>query len=118
VNQIELHPWLQQAELRAWHREHDIATEAWSPLAQAGGFLEDPVIAEVAAARGRTPAQVILRWHIQLGNIVFPKSGHPERMRENFELFDFELSGEEMETMAALDRGERTGPEPSVFVSP
>ncbi len=117
VNQIELHPLLQQAELRAWHAEHDIATEAWSPLAQ-GVVLEEPVLVEIAEAHGRTPAQVTLRWHLQLGNVVIPKSGTPERIRENFDLFDFELGEGEMAAIAGLDRGERTGPDPATFVSP
>jgi 2,5-diketo-D-gluconate reductase A len=117
VNQIELHPRLQQAELRAWHRAHRIATEAWSPLAK-GQLLSDPTIAGIAAARGRTPAQAILRWHLQLGNVVIPKSVAPERIRENFEVFDFELSAEELAAIASLDAGERTGPDPSAFAAP
>jgi 2,5-diketo-D-gluconate reductase A len=95
VNQIELHPRLQQADLRAWHAEHGIVTEAWSPLAQ-GALLDEETIVSVAEAHGRTPAQAILRWHLQLGNVVIPKSVRPERIRENIELFDFELSDEEM----------------------
>jgi 2,5-diketo-D-gluconate reductase A len=114
VNQIELHPQLQQAELRAWHADHDIATEAWSPLAQ-GGLLEDETIATIAAHNERTPAQVILRWHLQLGNVVIPKSATPERIRENFELFDFALSEDDMAVIARLDAGERTGPDPASF---
>jgi 2,5-diketo-D-gluconate reductase A len=117
VNQIELHPELQQAELRAWHDEHGVVTEAWSPLAQ-GAVLGDPVITEIAGAHERTPAQVVLRWHLQLGNVVFPKSVTPERVRENFDLFGFELSGEEMDRIAELDRGERIGPDPATFVAP
>jgi 2,5-diketo-D-gluconate reductase A len=117
VNQIELHPHLQQGELRAWHEEHGIATEAWSPLAQ-GDLLVNETISAVASRHGRTPAQVILRWHLQLGNVVIPKSATPRRIRENFELFDFELSGEDMTEIAALDVGQRTGPEPSNFVEP
>jgi len=117
VNQIELHPHLQQAELRAWHEEHGIATEAWSPLAQ-GDLLVNETISAVASRHGRTPAQVILRWHLQLGNVVIPKSATPKRIRENFELFDFELSEEDMTEIAALDVGQRIGPEPSNFVAP
>jgi 2,5-diketo-D-gluconate reductase A len=117
VNQIELHPLLQQAELRAWHADHGVVTEAWSPLVQ-GAVLEDETIAAIAADRDRTPAQVVLRWHIQLGNVVIPKSVTPERIRENFELFDFELSEEEMAAIERLDSGERIGPEPETFVSP
>ena len=114
VNQIELHPRLQQAELRAWHADHDIATEAWSPLAQ-GDLLEDETIATIAAHHERSPAQVILRWHLQLGNVVIPKSKTPERIRENFGLFDFALSEDDMAAIERLDTGERIGPDPSTF---
>jgi 2,5-diketo-D-gluconate reductase A len=114
VNQVELHPSFQQAELRAWHAEHDVATEAWSPLAQ-GDMLEDGTIETVAAHHDRTPAQAILRWHLQLGNVVIPKSSSPERIRENFEVFDFELSEDDMAALERLDTGERTGPDPSAF---
>jgi 2,5-diketo-D-gluconate reductase A len=117
VNQIELHPSLQQAELRAWHAEHDVATEAWSPLAQ-GALLDDDTIVTIAAHREKTPAQVILRWHLQLGNVVIPKSVTAERIRENIEIFDFELSEDDMAAIARLDVGERTGPDPAKFVSP
>lgn len=117
VNQIELHPHLPQAELRAWHEEHGIATESWSPLAQ-GALLVNETIARVAARHDRTPAQAILRWHLQLGNVVIPKSVTPARIRENFELFDFELSDEDMTEIAALDVGQRIGPDPATFVSP
>jgi diketogulonate reductase-like aldo/keto reductase len=114
VNQIELHPRLQQTELRAWHDEHDVATEAWSPLAQ-GDLLEDGTIETVAAHHDRTPAQAILRWHLQIGNVVIPKSSNPERIRENFEVFDFELSEDDMAALERLDTGERTGPDPATF---
>jgi len=117
VNQIELHPRFQQAELRAWHEEHGIATEAWSPLAQ-GRVLQEGTIVEIAGGHGKTPAQVVLRWHLQLGNIVFPKSVTTERIRENFELFDFELSGQDIERIGQLDRGERIGPDPATFGGP
>jgi 2,5-diketo-D-gluconate reductase A len=117
VNQIELHPKLQQAELRAWHEDNGVATEAWSPLAQ-GALLDDATIEGIAAEHERTPAQAILRWHIQLGNVVIPKSVTPRRIRENFELFDFELSEEEMAAIGRLDSGERIGPDPATFVSP
>jgi 2,5-diketo-D-gluconate reductase A len=117
VNQIELHPRLQQAELRAWHADNGVATEAWSPLAQ-GALLDEETIEAIAADRDRTPAQVILRWHIQLGNVVIPKSVTPERIRENFELFDFELSEEEMDAIGRLDSGGRIGPDPASFVAP
>jgi 2,5-diketo-D-gluconate reductase A len=114
VNQIELHPYLLNAEVRAYDEAHGIATEAWSPIAQ-GEVLDDPVITAIAERLGRTPAQVVLRWHIQRGNIVFPKSVTPERIRENFEIFDFELG--DIEQIAGLDRGEagRTGPNPDKF---
>ncbi|HET7509469.1 MAG TPA: aldo/keto reductase [Solirubrobacterales bacterium] len=114
VNQIELHPRLQQAELRAWHADHDIATEAWSPLAQ-GDLLEDGTLATVAAHHERSPAQAILRWHLQVGNVVIPKSVTSSRIRENFELFDFALSEDDMAAIERLDSGERVGPDPSTF---
>ncbi|MEU2358356.1 aldo/keto reductase [Streptomyces misionensis] len=111
VNQIELHPGLQQAALRAFHAEHKIATEAWSPLAQ-GAVLDDPAITDIAARHGKSPAQVVIRWHLQLGNIVIPKSVTPARIRENLDVFDFALSEQEMTAIAALDRDLRTGPHP------
>ena len=116
VNQIELHPYLLNAEVDAYGKEHGIATEAWSPIAQ-GGVLEDPAIEEIAQAHGKSTAQVTLRWHIERDNIVFPKSVTPERIQENFELFDFELSAEEVAAIDALDKGEdgRTGPNPDTF---
>jgi 2,5-diketo-D-gluconate reductase A len=117
VNQIELHPLLQQAELRAWHAEHGVATEAWSPLAQ-GEVLEDETLMTVAAHQEKSVAQVILRWHLQLGNVVIPKSVTPERIRANLDLFDFELSEDDMAAIARLDAGHRTGPDPSTFSTP
>jgi 2,5-diketo-D-gluconate reductase A len=114
VNQIELHPALQQAELREYHRAHGIATEAWSPLAQAE-VLEDPVLTGLAGKHDRTAAQVVLRWHIQLGNIVFPKSSTPERIRQNIDVFGFELDDEDMAAIGGLDDGHRTGPDPDTF---
>ncbi|MET9002455.1 aldo/keto reductase [Amycolatopsis sp. NPDC004169] len=114
VNQIELHPALQQAQLREYHRAHGIATEAWSPLAQ-GEVLGDPVLTGLAEKHGRTPAQVVLHWHIQLGNIVFPKSASPARMRENIDVFGFELDDEDMAEIGRLDEGRRTGPDPDTF---
>jgi len=116
VNQIELHPYFQNREVRAYGESHGIATEAWSPIAQ-GAVLDDPAIAEIAEKLDRTPAQVVLRWQIQHGNIVFPKSTRPERVRENFELFDFELDSGDVERVDALDRGEagRIGPHPDRF---
>jgi 2,5-diketo-D-gluconate reductase A len=117
VNQIELHPRHQQTELRAWHAEHGVATEAWSPLAQ-GALLDEPAIVSIAERHGKTPAQTILRWHVQLGNVVIPKSVTPQRIRENLEIFDLKLSAEEMEAIGALDAAERIGPDPATFVSP
>ncbi len=117
VNQVELHPHFQQAELRAWHAEHGIATEAWSPLAQ-GALLNNETIVGVASRHGKTPAQAILRWHLQLGNVVIPKSVTPERIKENFDLFDFELGEEDLTDIAALDVGQRIGPDPGTFIAP
>jgi diketogulonate reductase-like aldo/keto reductase len=114
VNQIELHPQLQQAELRRFHSEHGIVTEAWSPLAR-GRVLRERAIEEIANGHGRTPAQVVLRWHVQLGNVVIPRSVNPSRIEENFALFDFSLTGEEMETISALDESARIGPDPRTF---
>jgi 2,5-diketo-D-gluconate reductase A len=114
VNQVELHPRFQQAELRRYHAEHGILTEAWSPLAQ-GDVLEDETLRELAAAHGRTPAQVVLRWHLQLGNVVIPKSGTPRRIEENFDVFGFELDADSMRSLEAMDAGERIGPDPMTF---
>jgi 2,5-diketo-D-gluconate reductase A len=114
VNQIELHPLLQQAELRAWHAEHGVVTEAWSPLAQ-GEVLEDETLMTIAAHHQKTVAQVILRWHLQLGNVVIPKSVTPERIRANLDLFDFELSEDDLAAIARLEAGHRTGPDPETF---
>jgi 2,5-diketo-D-gluconate reductase A len=114
VNQIEVHPYLTQDDLRAFGADHGIATEAWSPIAQ-GKVLDDPVITAIARRLDRTAAQVTLRWHIQRGDIVFPKSVTPARIEENFRLFDFELTEEDVALITALDRGERTGPDPDTF---
>ncbi|GAA2991131.1 aldo/keto reductase [Streptomyces drozdowiczii] len=114
VNQVELHPGLQQAELRAFHAEHGIATEAWSPLAQ-GAVLEDEAITRIAQANGVTPAQVVLRWHLRTGNIVIPKSVTPARIRQNLDVFGFELTDTDLADIAALDRGLRTGPDPDTL---
>jgi 2,5-diketo-D-gluconate reductase A len=116
VNQIELHPYLLNEAVRGYDESHGIATEAWSPLKQ-GEVLDDPVIVEISEKFERTPAQVVLRWHIQRGNIVFPKSVTPERMRENFALFDFELEPGDVERINSIDRGEagRNGPHPDRF---
>lgn len=116
VNQIEVHPYFTNDALRAYGVEHDIATQAWSPIAQ-GKVLGDPVVQRIARATGAHPAQVVLRWHIERGDIVFPKTVHPARMKENFEIFDFEINDEEIEALTALDRGEagRRGPNPDTF---
>ena len=116
VNQIEAHPYFGNDEVRAYGREHGIVTEAWAPIAQ-GTVLDDEVIGASATAHRKTPAQVVLRWHIQRGDVTFPKSVHRERMKSNFDIFDFSLSSDELDAIAGLDRGEsgRTGPNPDAF---
>ncbi len=114
VNQVELHPRFPQQELREVHAELGIATEAWSPLGQ-GSLLSDPAVLAVAEAHGKTPAQVLIRWHLQLGNIVIPKSVNPDRIASNFDVFDFELSEQDMASIASLDNGTRLGPDPRTF---
>ena len=116
VNQIEVHPYFANDTVRGYGQEHGIATEAWSPIAQ-GAVLDDPTIARIAEKVGKSTAQVVLRWHIQRGDIIFPKSVTPSRMKENFELFDFELAPDDMDAISGLDQGEdgRTGPHPDVF---
>ncbi len=115
VNQVELHPFLPQDALRAMHAEHGIATEAWSPLGQGGELLRHPVLTGLADRHGVTPAQVVLRWHLQLGNIAIPKSVTPERIRSNFDVFGFELSQGDMAEVTGLDSGRRLGPDPETF---
>jgi 2,5-diketo-D-gluconate reductase A len=115
VNQIELHPQFPQEELRAFHDEHGILTESWGPLGQGKGLLEDPSIVEVAQRKARTPAQVVLRWHLQLGCVVIPKSVNPDRIRENIDLFDFELDDADMAEISKVRTGERLGGDPNVF---
>jgi 2,5-diketo-D-gluconate reductase A len=115
VNQIELHPYLQQAGLRDFHAEHGIVTEAWSPLGQGKGLLDDPALAPIAAKHGKTPAQVAIRWQLQLGNVVIPKSVTPARIVENFAVTDFELDGDDLAAIAALESGQRYGPDPDTF---
>jgi diketogulonate reductase-like aldo/keto reductase len=117
VNQIELHPRLQQRELRRLHAQLGIVTEAWSPLAR-GELLDDPAVVAIARRHGRTPAQVLIRWHLQIGNIVIPKSVTPERIVENLDVFGFELTAEDIAAIDALDRGGRIGPDPDTFVTP
>ncbi len=115
INQIELHPLLPQNELRAFHAEHGILTEAWSPLARGGSVLTDPVITSIAERVGRTPAQVILRWHVELGNVVIPKSVTPARIAENLDVFDFSLTEDDHHAIAGLETGDRIGPNPDTF---
>jgi 2,5-diketo-D-gluconate reductase A len=117
INQVELHPHFQQAGLRREHERLGILTEAWSPLGQ-GLELQDPVIVQIAQAHGKTAAQTIIRWHLQIGNVVIPKSVTPSRIQENFVVFGFELSEAEMDAIAALDAGKRIGPDPDTFVRP
>jgi 2,5-diketo-D-gluconate reductase A len=117
VNQVELHPRFQQQGLRHEHAELGIATEAWSPLAR-GEVLDDPVIGEIAQAHGKTPGQVVIRWHLEIGNIVIPRSVNPERILENFDVFGFALSSSEMDAIDRLDAGERIGPDPDTFIRP
>ena len=116
INQIELSPYLQQAEVRAFHAEHGIVTEAWSSLAARAGLLDDPAIEGIAAKHSVTPAQAVLRWHLQLGNVVLTRSVTPSRIAENADVFGFDLDADDLDAIAALDRGQRTGPNPDVFV--
>lgn len=115
VNQIELHPRLQQRELREFDASLGIATEAWSPLGRGNGVLEDPVVTGIAEKHGRTPAQVVLRWHIRLGNVVIPKSVTPARIRENIDVFGFELDDDDLAALGTLETGARVGPDPDTF---
>jgi 2,5-diketo-D-gluconate reductase A len=114
VNQVEIHPYLTNEEVRAFDAEHGIATEAWSPIAQ-GKVLDDPLLTRIAEKHGKSSAQVTLRWHLQRGDIVFPKSVTPSRVKENFEVFDFELGDDEMREITGLDRNERIGGDPDTF---
>ncbi|ANB09566.1 oxidoreductase [Streptomyces ambofaciens] len=115
VNQIELHPHLQQHALREFHAEHGIATEAWSPLGSGKGILEIPAIVAIAQKHGRTPAQVVLRWHLQTGNVVIPKSVTPSRIEENIDVFGFSLDTEDLAAISALNEDRRLGPDPAEF---
>jgi 2,5-diketo-D-gluconate reductase A len=115
VNQVELHPHLTQAPLRAFHAQHGIATEAWSPLARGGDVLTDPRITSIARAHGKTPAQVILRWHLQVGTVVIPKSVTPSRIAENLDVFGFSLADDEIAAIEALNTDTRVGPDPDRF---
>jgi 2,5-diketo-D-gluconate reductase A len=115
VDQIEVHPYLTQPEVRAFCAGHQIAVEAWSPLARGGKVLDDPTIVAIARDVAKSPAQVVLRWHVERGDIVFPKSVTPARIRENIDIFDFELPGADVEEISMLNRNERTGPDPDTF---
>jgi 2,5-diketo-D-gluconate reductase A len=115
VNQVELHPLFQQRELREFHTAHGIATQAWSPLGSGRGLLELPVIVDIARGHGRSAAQVVLRWQLQLGNLVVPKSVTPSRIAENFDVGDFVLNDVELAAIAELDTGQRFGPDPDTF---
>jgi len=105
VNQIQLNPWIPRLKERAYHEAHDIVTESWAPIGKGGGLLDDPVIARLAKRRGRTPAQIAIRWHLQLGLVPIPKTDHPDRLAENLDVFGFTLTEEETELLAGLDRG-------------
>jgi 2,5-diketo-D-gluconate reductase A len=122
VNQVELHPYFQQAELRRVHAARGIATEAWGPLGQgnrhAAKVLDDPVLAEIGRAHGKSVGQIVIRWHLQIGTIVIPKSSNRARIRQNHEVFDFELTDDDMAAITALDRGGRNGPDPDTFDFP
>jgi 2,5-diketo-D-gluconate reductase A len=115
ANQIEVHPYLTQDVLRRFCAEHQIAVQAWSPLARGGDLLREPVIRRIAGETSKTPAQVVLRWHIQRGDILFPKSVNPDRIRENLDIFDFGLSSEDIAAISALNRNQRIGPDPDTF---
>lgn len=114
VNQVELHPWLPQSAVREYDARHGIATQAWSPLAH-GQLVDDPAVGTIARRHGRTPAQVLLRWNLELGNVVVSKSVTPERMQSNLDVFDFDLTDGDRELLASLDCGRRTGPDPDVY---
>ncbi|MEV0283904.1 aldo/keto reductase [Kribbella sp. NPDC050820] len=115
VNQVELHPYLQQADVRTYHNDFGIRTEAWSPLAKGGSLLTEPAIEALAKEHDRTRAQIVLRWHLQLGHIVIPKSVTPSRIAENLDVFGFTLTNDDLDSLATLDRNERTGPHPDEF---
>ncbi|MEU6712301.1 aldo/keto reductase [Nonomuraea sp. NPDC046802] len=115
INQIELHPYLQQREMRRFHEANGILTEAWSPLGQGKGLLADRALAVLSDKHGKTPAQIVLRWHLQLGNVVIPKSATPSRIAENFDVFDFVLDHEDLAAIGAMNKGLRIGPDPETF---
>ncbi|WP_307796901.1 aldo/keto reductase [Actinomadura barringtoniae] len=115
INQIELHPYMQQKQLRAAGAEHGLLTEAWSPLGQGKGLLDDAVLKRIGAKHGKSAAQAVLRWHLQTGNVVIPKSVTPSRIKENIDVFDFELDAADLAEIEALDQGKRFGPDPATF---
>jgi 2,5-diketo-D-gluconate reductase A len=115
LNQVELHPYFQQGDLRAFHARHAIVTEAWSPLGQGKALLDDPTLVALADRLQRSTAQVVLRWHLQLGNVVIPKSVTPERIAANIDVFDFTLTDDDMSALGGLEKGERMGPDPDTF---
>lgn len=115
INQIELHPYLTQETLREYNNQHDIVTEDWSPLGARLNVIADPVVTGIADEVGKSPAQVVLRWHLQRGSVVIPRSVKPHRIEENFNLFDFELSADQVEAISGLNRDERSGPNPDEF---
>jgi diketogulonate reductase-like aldo/keto reductase len=115
VNQVELHPRFTQASLREFHRRHGIVTEAWAPIGQSKGLLEDEVVTDLARQYGKSPAQVVLRWHFQVGHIAIPKSVTPDRIRSNIDIFDFELSPQHVDALGALGPEQRVGPDPETF---
>lgn len=115
INQIELHPYFPQKQLRAYHTANGILTEAWSPLGQGRGLLEEPALTVLGDKHGKSPAQIVLRWHLQLGNVAIPKSATPSRIRENVDVFDFLLDDEDMAALGALSKGTRLGPDPATF---
>lgn len=117
INQIELHPYFQQTDLRRHHERLGIVTEAWSPLAR-GQVLEDRSIIQIAERHSRTPGQIVIRWHLQHGNVVIPKSVTPARIEQNFDVFSFELTAREMQSIDSLDVGRRIGPDPDTFIRP
>jgi len=116
VNQVELHPGYQQQSLREFHARHGILTQAWAPLGQDGSLLGDPVIRQIAADKGRSPAQIVLRWHVQVGNIVIPKSSSPQRLAENLSVFDFVLDEPDMKRISRLPQ-QRIGPDPETHAA-
>jgi 2,5-diketo-D-gluconate reductase A len=115
VDQIELNPRVTREAARAYNAEHGILTESWSPIGKGGDLLAEPAIAQIAVRHERTPAQIVLRWHVEIGAVPIPKSSHPERLRRNLEIFDFALAPAEVEAISALDRGEAAAVDSDVY---